>query len=216
MTILPGRTSPATGCSPFLPGRCSPLPSFCKTTVCRWRCVPRPLSCSEPRSCGRISAMRRQSGFSRPTRLSTAFWRCPRAAGESAFRLGWPLLIGGVIDLAGSGHRLCLARHDLAGARRCRRRMGNREFVRVPGRLHDAAPVRQGPAVPALRDRVDDSRQGAAVARAVRRDYSVDLARPLRDDDMGPAAQTDAEAIFDDVVFSGHRAPAFSIASVRC
>src|SRR3954470_8106165 len=77
--------------------------------------------------------------------------------------------------------------------------MGNREFVRVRGRLYDVAPFRQGPAVSALRDRVNGPRQGAAVVHTFGRDCTVDLARPLRDDGVGPVAQVHAKTIFDDV-----------------
>ena len=101
-TTLPGRGIAATGCSPFSPTRYSPLPSFCKTTVCRWRCVP-------------SAAFLFGTAFLWPGVTDAATIRifaayafvdgilalAPGGWGM-AFRLGWPLLIGGVIDLGGS------------------------------------------------------------------------------------------------------------------
>ena len=117
----------------------------------------------------------------------------------TAFRLGWPLLVGGVIDLAGSGIAYVWPDMTLPVLGDVAAVWAIASSFGVSGHVYDAAPVRQRSVVSVVRDRLDDPRQGAAVARAVRRDCAVDLVRHLRDDDVGAAAQADAEAIFDDV-----------------
>ena len=82
-----------------------------------------------------------------------------------AFRLGWPLLIGGAIDLAGSGITYVWPEMTLLALAAVAAGWAIASSFGVSGRVRGAAPFRQRPAVSAVRDRIDDPGEGAGVVR---------------------------------------------------